>query len=320
MDESKQERPAIFFRLVEMGFLALFHLTRILFYVIPPDVFYALSRLAGAALLYARPGMRRRLEAKISDALPEIRDRREISRIARESCGSIFKPILDVFTLGRHGERYMRELRVEGREYLEQAEAAGKGLIVIGPHIGGVGIVHAVMARLGIPYTPIMYRPEDTPVPRYVETLAFYGGFLGCDLEEPVFFASKEIIPKVRDHLARGKRIGLTFDVPGTGVVEFFGRPAALASGAAYFAYDNGTPILPIALLRGRRAFDNRLVFQPPVFPDPAAEKKAEVARLMREVTRAGEKFIRMAPGQWMSWFGLWAWWDEAREILEKGG
>ncbi len=319
MAEKSTERSPLFLKTVEWSMTALFHLTRLLFYIFPPGLFYALFRAMGATLLYLRPGMRRRLEAKISDALPEITDRREITRIARQACASVFMPILDIFTLGRHGERYMRELRIEGRENLARAEEAGKGIIFIGPHIGGVAVVHAVMARLGKPYTPIMYRPEDTAVPRYVEHLAFYAGFLGCDLEEPVFLAGKDIIPKVREHLSRGKCIGLTFDVPGTGVVEFFGRPAALAAGAGYFAYDTGAPIQPFCLLRGKGTFDNRLIFLPPIFCDTSADKKSEVARVMREVVKAGERTIRMAPGQWMSWFGLWAWWDQAREIMEKG-
>lgn len=320
MAENRSERSPLFLKGVEWSFTALFHLTRLLFYIIPPGVFYALFKVMGAVLLYLRPGMRRRLEAKISEAMPEMTHRREINRIARQACASLFMPVLDIFTLGRHGERYLRELRIEGWENLEIAEEAGKGIIFICPHIGGVAIVHAVMARLGKPYTPIMYKPEDTAVPRYVETLAFYAGFLGCDREEPVFLAGREIIPKVREHLAKGKSIGLTFDVPGTGVVEFFGRPAALASGAAYFAYDTGSPILPFCLLRGKGAFDNRLVIYPPIFCDTTGEKKAEVARVMREVVKAGERTIREAPGQWMSWFGLWAWWDQAREILERSG
>lgn len=319
MSGSATERPAVFFRILEGVMLGAFHMTRLLFYFVPPDLFYTFFRALGAAIYYARPGMRRRLQAKITDALPEMTDRREVARIARQACSSLFLPILDLLTLGRHGDRYMRELRIEGRENLEKAEAAGKGFILTGPHIGGIAIIHAVMAKLGKTYTPIMYKPEDTPVPKYVETLAFYGGFLGCDLEEPVFFAGKDIIPKVREHLAKGKRIGMAFDVPGTGVVEFFGRPAALASGIAYFAYETGSPIMPAVILRGKGAFDNRLVIHPPIFSDPSADKKSEIARLMREVTRSGEEFIRMAPGQWMSWFALWTWWDQARELMEKG-
>lgn len=299
--------------------MALVHTARFLSYILPPTVLYLIPKGMGAAFFYARPGMRRRLKAKISDGMPEIKDPRELSRIGRQACGAVFMPIFDVFTLARHGDRYLRELSIEGEENLTEAEALGKGVILTGAHLGALAIVHAVMARLGKPYTPIAFNPGDTPMPRYIETLEFYGGFLGCDVEEPVFFAGEEdIIPRVGKHLSAGKRLGLNFDVDGSGVVEFFGRPAALTSGLAHFAYDTGAPVVAASLLRGRGAFDNRIVVLEPVYSDPTAERRVEVARIMGEIIRKGEELIRMAPGQWMSWFGLWQWWDTAREIMER--
>ncbi len=316
--EERRERPNIIFRILQGSLMALFHATRIMFYVFPPSVMYAIFRGIAAALLLARPGMRRRLEARIAEALPEMGDARKISAVARGACASAFVPMLDVFTLGREGERYMRELCVEGEEHLDRAAALGKGIILVGAHLGAVAIAHAVMARRGRPYTPITYNPADTPVPRYVEALQYYAGLLGCDPEEPAFLAGKDIIHRVIEHLKKGKWIGLTFDVPGTGVVQLFGKPAAVASGWAHFSYDTGAPVVPLALLRGKHPCDNLLTFQPPVFSDATAERKEEVARIMGETIAAVEKLIRQAPEQWMGWFGLPAWQKQAQEILGK--
>lgn len=313
-------KPRFLFRILEGYLMAVFHVTRFLFHMLPPSFMYAVFRFLGSAFYYARPGMRRRLESKIAQAMPELIRGNAISSVAREACTSLFMPMADIFTMERHGDRYLRELRVEGKENLALAESSGKGIIFITPHQGGVAVIHAVLARMGKPYTPIMYDPGDTSTPRYVEAMAFHAGFLGCDIEEPVFWASKDIIPKVKEHLLKGKSIGLTFDVPGTGVVQFFGRPAAFASGTGHFAYETGAPIVPFVLLRGKGPFDNRLIFRPPIFCDTSAERKAEVQRVMGEVVAAEEKFIREAPGQWMSWFGLWSWWERAQEILEKAG
>lgn len=310
----------LLFRILDDYLMAVFHVTRFLFRMLLPSFMYAIFRFLGSAFYYARPGMRRRLKDKIAQAMPELRHGNAISGAAREVCASLFMPMADIFTMERHGDRYLRELRVEGKENLDIAESSGKGIIFITPHQGGVAVIHAVLARMGKPYTPIMYDPSDTSTPRYVEAMAFRAGFLGCDIEEPVFLASKDIIPKVKEHLSRGKSIGLTFDVPGTGIVQFFGRPAAFASGTGHFAYETGAPIVPFALLRGKGPFDNRLVFRPPILCDTSAERKAEVQRVMGEVVAAEEEFIREAPGQWMSWFGLWTWWEQAQEILEKAG
>lgn len=314
--EAKQERPHLLLRILESSMMALFHAVHFLFYIFPPSVMYAIFRGIAAAFLRVRPGMRRRLETRISETLPEIGDARMISYIAREACASAFMPMLDIFTLGRHGERYMRGLRVEGKENLERAAALGKGVILVGAHLGPVATAHAILARLGKPYTPIIYNPADTPVPRYVEALQYYAGLLGCDPEEPAFLAGKDIIPRVIEHLKKGKWIGLTFDVPGTGVVRLFGKPAAFASGWAHFSYDTGAPVVPLAILRGKDPCDNFLIFQPPVFSDATAGRKEEVARIMGETIAAVEKLIRLAPGQWIGWFGLPTWQKQAQEIM----
>jgi lauroyl/myristoyl acyltransferase len=313
-------RPRLLFRILEGYLMAVFHATRFLFRLLPPSFMYAVFRFLGSAFYYARPGMRRRLEDRIAQAMPELRHGKAISGIAREVCASLFMPMADIFTMERHGERYLRELRVEGEENLARAESGGKGIIFVTPHQGGVAVIHAVLARMGKPYTPIMYNPGETSTPRYVEAMAFHAGLLGCDTEEPVFWASRDIIPRVREHLLKGKSIGLTFDVPGGGVVRFFGRPAAFAGGTGHFAYETGAPIVPFALLRGKGPFDNRLIFRPPIFCDTSAERESEVLRVMGEVVAAEESFIREAPGHWMSWFGLWSWWEQAQEILRKTG
>jgi lauroyl/myristoyl acyltransferase len=317
MDEGVQEKPKLLFRLLEGAFMAQFYVIKALSYVLPPSAIYLIPKAMGYAFFYARPGMRRRLARKMTDAMPHLTDPRELDRLGREVCSGVFMPLFDIFVLARHGDRYMRELRLENMDLLEEAEAKGKGVIFTGAHAGGISIVHAVMARLGRPYTPIAFNPKDTVMPRYVETLEFCSGILGCDVEEPVFFVGEDIIPKVREHLRAGKRIGLTFDIGGSGIVEFFGRPAALATGVAHFAYDSGAPIVNFSLRRGKGPFDNTLKIQGIVECDTGAERKGEVLRVLQEVVNHGEEVIGEIPGQWISWFGLWSFWDSAREIME---
>jgi lauroyl/myristoyl acyltransferase len=321
VEGNPKQSPRFLLRMLEGTMMALVYTARFLSLILPPSVLYLIPKGMGAAFYYGRPEMRRRLQAKISDGMPEITDPRVLARMGRQICGSIFMPIFDLFTLARHGERYLRDLRFVGWENLEKAEALGRGVILTGAHLGALAIVHAVMARLGKPYTPVVFEPTQTTMPRYIKTLEFLGGFLGCDVEEPAFFAGEEdIISRVRKHLSSGKRLGLNFDIGGSSIVEFFGRPAALTSGLAHFAYDTGAPVVTASLLRGRGPFDNRIVAFEPIICDPTAERKAEVARIMGEVARNGEELIRMVPGQWMSWFSIWQWWDEAQEIIRSKG
>ncbi len=312
-----QEKPNLFFRLLETGLISLFYLSKFLFMVLPASFFYQLFRMLGKAIFWTRRGMRGRLEEKIRQALPELPPP-EVRRIAQEVCAAAIFPILDLFLMAKHHDQIMENLEVEGWEHLEKSEAMGKGVLFTTGHIGMYPILHAVLYHMGKPYTPVMYYPEDTPLPRYVETMARQAYDLGADPENPVFWAGQDTLNRIRRHLEQGKRACITFDVDGSGLVTFFGRPAALATGLAHFSLQLGTPIVPFALFRGKDLLHPKLVFYPPILPQTERDKKEEISRIMQEVANAGEKMIKTAPEQWMSWFGLWHWWEEGRKLEKK--
>ncbi len=270
MKDVKDERarlgkPTLFFRLVEGSFLGVFHLARLSARVLPPALLKAVFDALGTLIFYLVPGLGRRLREKIAETLPELSGTPRLKRVARKACGALLRPMYDLVVFDRHGDRFLRELRVEGMEHLERADAAGRGVILVGGHLGLNALRIGVLARLGRCYTPIFLFPEDSPVARYYLAMAEFGSSLGCDRDEPVFWTGQDTVRRVREHLERGKRVGIDFDVTGRCVVDLFGRPAALADGIARFALDTGAAVVPFLLRRGEGVFDNRLVFYPPV-------------------------------------------------------
>jgi KDO2-lipid IV(A) lauroyltransferase len=310
-------KSPFFFRCVEYAFLGVFHLTRLVSYALPPAAVAALFDALEAFIFHAQPAMRRRLEAKITEALPEAARAGQAASVTRDVCGSLLRPMQDLILFSRHGDRFMRELRVEGLEHLERADAAGKGVILAGGHLGLNALRIGMMARLGKHYTPIFLFPGDSPVNNYYMSMLDFGQRLGCDPEEPVFWTGQDTVKRVREHLRRGKRVGIDFDIPGKCVVEFLGKPAALADGIARFALDTGAAIVPFLLRRGSGVFDNRLIFYEPLQAGRTGDHHDDVRALMQEVARAGEKMVREAPGQWESWFTIRQFWEMAREAEE---
>ena len=318
--EKEPERHPFTFLLLEGALLALFRLVRLLSRVLPPTLLIACGRALEAAVPRLLPGVRRRLEEKIAEAMPELAGSRRLKRTARKACGALLWPMFDLALFARHSERFLRELAVEGLERLERADAAGKGVILAGGHLGLNALRIAVLARLGRCYSPIYLSPDASPVSRYYVAMLLFGGRLGCDPELPVFWTGQDTVRRVREHLRRGKRVGIDFDIPGKTVAEFFGRPAAFADGIARFSLDTGAPIVPFFLRRGKGAFDNRLIFYEPITAGACADPGGEVRAIMQEVVRAGERMVREAPGQWESWFTIRALWEAAERRAAAAG
>lgn len=324
MERESFKRKA-FFRVVEDVMLGLYYLTRLLT-LIPPAAFYPLVRGFGAAFYYGRPRVRRDLREKISDALGGGAGNRGLDRTGRGAYEALLLNVPDLIYWERDGDRFMRELEVEGIEHIRAADAAGRGVLIHMTHLGRSPLLHAAMARLGLPFTQVMWHPDTTPVPRYTMKMVLQAAKLGCDPENLVIWVGPghDTVGEVRAALAAGKRVGVPFDVQGKRAVDLFGRPAALADGIAHWALDSGAPILPAVVTRGRGAYRSRLIVREPLAVEPTGDREADVASVMAQVAGAGEAMIRTAPEQWMSWFGLWHWWSLGEKLVggsaDRGG
>jgi KDO2-lipid IV(A) lauroyltransferase len=314
------ERSPLFFKTLDLIMVGAFHFSRRLVQLIPPRVVYGLADMVALAGLAARPRMRRKLLATIAETLPEA-GRWKAFRIALGSASMFFKPMPAFFLFGKYKERYMSELRVEGLHHLEEADAQGKGVLILCTHVGPFVLLLPTMTNLGFTYTPVTYKAESTPLPRYLTAMHWYGASLGIDPELPVIFPGDDASRQIRETLAKGKRVGITIDAPGTSVVELFGRPAGLGTGMAHFALGTGAPIVPAVILDGNGGFKRRLVIHPPLSYEITGEKKDDIAAIMREVVAAGERQIREAPPQWLSWFGLRGMWETGAKLAaERAG
>jgi lauroyl/myristoyl acyltransferase len=201
-------------------------------------------------------------------------------------------------------------------ENLEAADAEGKGVLCLLAHHGNAH-KHVFMYAVGRPYRLVMWHPDTTPVPRYTRRLISTTRAMGSGSDDFVIWVGPgfDTIKEVAESLEEGRRVGIPFDVCGNRVVEFFGRPSAVADGMGHWAFDAGCPIVPITLLHTPNPYKCRLVIGEPLSYELTGERKADIGAIMQAVATAGEELIRLAPDQWMSWFGLWQWWTEAGEI-----
>ena len=175
-------------------------------------------------------------------------------------------------------------IRVEGQEALDRARAAGRGVILLTPHLGCFEAAARAVARSG-PIT-VLYKPPRLPaVRRLVETGRASPGV------RPVPASASGVRGLLRA-LKRAEAIGVLPDqVPsdGDGVwAPFFGRPAYTMTLPQRLARSTGASVL---LACGERLPDGagwRVRFEP--FEGDASPEA---------VNRAMEAMIRRIPDQY---------------------
>lgn len=304
-------------KIIDVLFLLYFYLTRMLLYVLPPGVLYAIYSGFGYALFYLLPGARKRGCDAVSQAMPELTDPRSIERIARSSSAELYKTMLDLAVFARHGERLGEELIIEGLEFIEQADSLGKGVICIPGHMGAWGIAMGVVARHGYLSTPIVMNPGKTFTPRFIKAIEDFADKIGAS-DGYIVSGKEDTIRKTQELLKEGRRLVVTVDVEGREIVEMFGRPVPLASGIGHFACDTGAPLLSINVLREKDPYKLRAVFRKPITYSLSGDRARDVSMVIQAAATAIEKEIRLAPEQWTQWGALGGWWKRAEELQKR--
>ena len=235
---------------------------------------------------YCSPAYRRDLRRNLALAGYE-RD----SRVRRAAIGEAGKMFVEVpkITLGPRDETLALARALEGREHIERAQAAGKGIVYLTPHLGCFEIAGQVLNELG-PIT-VLYRPPKI-------------AWLGALLERRRHRQDGRMAPAdlggvrmLLGALKRGEAVMLLPDqVPGRGEgvwIEFFGRPAYTMTLAARLAERKDSVCLIVTGERLPRAAG----FMVRVRPLPAALAGESTER---RINRALEEAIRARPEQYL--------------------
>jgi KDO2-lipid IV(A) lauroyltransferase len=187
--------------------------------------------------------------------------------------------------------------RWEGEEYLQQALAHNKGVIVPCAHLGNWELLGAVIAEK-YPVVAIAKEQENARFNQAISAARQRSGM-------QIIFRGTSMKP-ILSALRRNQPVGFLMDQRGKGVCcRFFGRETEFHSGAATFAVRTGAPVVIARLIRERPGFF-RLIFDPPIFPDPALSDEEQVDELTRRIIKRFEEFIRETPGQWLWMHKLW--------------
>lgn len=185
----------------------------------------------------------------------------------------------------------------EHREYIEEAVAEGKGVVVYTAHIGTWEWLSAAFLLTGIPATAIAKKQPNEQYTRVIDDLRATIGM------EVFSRGSSELLAAARA-LKSGKLLGFLADQdagPGGAFIDFLGKPASTPMGPAVFARKFGSPVVPAFILRqpnGR----HKVVLGEPMRYEDSGDTDKDLFDFTVRMTRILERIIRENPTQWL-WF-----------------
>lgn len=180
--------------------------------------------------------------------------------------------------------------RVNGLEYLDQAFARGKGIILVGPHFTSLEMIARL---LGMHYSfSVMYRPHKKSLIAYIQERfrKRYG----------IHFIPRNRMRELLRTLTQNKTVWYAYDVDGgknnSVFAPFFNTSTASLTTVSRIVELTDTTVIPISFYRDSGRFHYEINLAPPLENFPSGDLVEDATRLNALL----ETFIRHKPEQYL--------------------
>lgn len=262
------------------------------FYVLgnlPIRVNLAMGKLIGLLFMYAAPSRKRIAAINIAQCFPELsaEAQAQMVRGVMISCGQSL--LETAMALWGSAGKFRGCHTIRGIEHIEQATAAGRGVLLLSCHLTTLDIAGRILSF----YTPfdLLYRKDPNPLLAYQLTKARQG-FLG-----------DAILSKDTRHLIKNLRQGRViwyapdqdYGIKHSVFAPFFGVQAATVRATAKVAALGNAVVLPFAHYRDE-AGHYELIIEPALNDFPSGDEVADATRINAVI----EHVIRRKPEQYL--------------------
>ena len=184
---------------------------------------------------------------------------------------------------------------VEGFSHIEAGLAAGKGVILALPHIGGWEWAGRWLIERGHQLSAVVEVLDNKEVYQAFTDVRRAYGVNVIPLDDRAGIAVQEALRA--NHVVS---LLCDRDIQRNGVeVDFFGERTTAPAGPAFFALRTGAPLLPLAVYFTRRVNGHHAVVRPPLSLATRGGLRDDVSRLTQQLMGEFEVLIRRAPEQW---------------------
>lgn len=224
--------------------------------------------------------------------------------LVRQMFERLGRGLAQCLLLLRGGETARAQLRpsltTRARHELAAAQAAGRGIVVVGGHLGNWELVGAALAQV----VPLQVLARSSYDPRWSRLIERWRRAVGVGtlwVDRPG--ALRQALVRLR----QGGAVGLLIDQPirrGGGQVPFFGRPAPTSTVAAALARSTGAALLFAWPLR--RGDEDEVEVVAVEGGSRAALDQEGLVRQMAALTALLEQRVRVDPASWLWSLDRW--------------
>lgn len=224
----------------------------------------------------------------------------EISVIVDSYFESIGSSMVELVYFLDHPKEIVDKVIIEGEENLDKALKNGRGAVLLSAHFGNFPLMFGRIALAGYKTNYIMHKMKDEQFGKYIFDLSNKNGVRAI-YSLPVRQCVELSLKSLRNNQILFILLDQNYGRAGGVFVDFFGHPAATATGPVILSHRSGAPILPAFIVRDGPC-RYRITIDPPVMFEAAPYGQLELVRNTAQLTKIIEGYIRRYPHEWAGW------------------
>jgi KDO2-lipid IV(A) lauroyltransferase len=264
---------------------------------------YGISRFMSDRIYNWRRSIRESVRDNVRHVLGPDATEEEVDRIARQCARNTGRYYADVVGMHRMDVSHFfeNELVLEGLDYVRQAQASGRGVVLASAHYANPEFAVQGLAAVGIQVFALVEPLQPPELGRLMWNLRRVHGHI----YEPVSFGA---VKKALAWLRAGGAVAILIDrdIQKHGVdVEFCGAKARFPTGAIDLALRTNAVVMP-GWVKRTGGFKIHAAIGPPLevvrTGDNEEDLRVNTAMLLHEF----EKHLKQDPGQWSVLDRIW--------------
>ncbi len=279
----------------------IFYCARTVIKHIPYPVYRVISIFflwLGYLIMYKRRTiMKHNLDLAYGDSITS-EEKRDILNQCYKNVG---QGMIDLIYFIDRPEEVKKRVRFEGWENLEKALEGGKGVIFLSGHFGIFILLYIRMALAGHEANVIMRPVRDDDLEEYITKFRKENG-INTIYALPPMRCVTQCLKALRKNGVLFILLDQHYGSEGGVKVDFFGQPAATATGPVVFNSRTGSPVLPIFIVREGEGNYHKIVIEPPVDIQEHDDPQEKIRINIQNMSDIIEKYVRAYPHEWSGW------------------
>ncbi|MBU1042999.1 MAG: lysophospholipid acyltransferase family protein [Candidatus Omnitrophica bacterium] len=224
----------------------------------------------------------------------------ELNLIASQSFNTMGHIVLDTVRYKDFSKQQLTEsIEVEGIEHLEKALSQGKGVICASAHLGSFTLMGGLLSSMGYKSTFVARHARNKRVEKIMMDFCRQVG-QKVIFNRPIVTCMRRCIQTLDRNQLLIIEMDQNFGKEGL-KINFFGRPAMVASGPIKLALSTKAAVVPMFIIRKQN--NNHIIkIEPQLTMDISGDMQRDIKVNLQNTIDIIEKYIRQYPGQWVNW------------------